>query len=107
MMLEQPLQHPWDVIHMFLFSLGIDQNVSEINKHKEIQHISEDIIYQGLKNSGGVGESKWHHQVLIVATGCDEGCFPLIPLTEPNEMVGVAKVELGENPGPLKKLKGR
>lgn len=102
-MLDQPLQHQSDMIHIFLYSLGKDQYVIEIN----IQHISEDIVYHGLKNSWGFGESTWHHQVLIVATGCVEGSFPLVSLTDPNKMVGIAEVELDENPGPLKKLRGR
>lgn len=93
-MMEQPQQHPADMIHMFLLSLGKEQNVIEINKHKDIQHFSEDTIDQGRKNSGGVGESRWHHQVLIVDTRGVEDCFPLVPLTDPNVLRRLSLVKI-------------
>ena len=41
-----------------------NQDVVDVNKHGAVQHVPEDIVDQGLENSGGVGESEGHDKVL-------------------------------------------
>jgi hypothetical protein len=35
-----------------------------------------------------------------MSTGSDEGCLPLIPFAYPNQVVGIPKVQLGEDGSP-------
>lgn len=69
--------------------VGEDEAVINVDEDEPVQHISENIIYQSLKHSRGIGEAKWHDQILVVAAGRVEGGLPLIPLPYPHQVVGV------------------
>ena len=85
--------------------LGKNQNVIQINKHKKVNHVTQNIIYQGLKNSWGISESKGHHLVLIVSRGGVKSCLPLITLSDANEVISIAKVQLRKSWGPCRRSK--
>jgi hypothetical protein len=51
--------------------------------------VAENIVYQSLEHSRGIGEANWHDQILVVATGHVKGGPPLIPLPYPHHVVGV------------------
>jgi hypothetical protein len=65
------------------------------------------IVYQSLKDRRGIGESIRHDLILIISAGCVEGCLPLTPLTYPNQVVGISKVQLGKNGVLLERFKSR
>ena len=88
-------------VRQVLQRLGKNQNVIQINKHKKVNHVTQNIIYQGLKNSWGISESKGHHLVFIVSRGGVKSCLPLFTLSDGNEVISIAKVQLRKNCGPL------
>lgn len=47
--------------HGSLRFLEKNQNVVKVDKNKMVQEISEDVVYQTLKNSWGVSQSKGHY----------------------------------------------
>lgn len=53
-----------------------------------------------------MSQTKRHHWIFEVSKGCVESHFPLIPLPDPDKMVGTSQVELGEEVGPVEQTKG-
>lgn len=45
---------------VFMDGSRIVQHVVKIDKHKEVQKISEGIVHQGLKTSRGIAKSEGH-----------------------------------------------
>lgn len=54
-----------------------------------------------------VSETKGHNTVLEVTNRGVEGSFPLIPLPDSHQMVGVVEIELGKHSGSMQGLKSR
>lgn len=75
---ENSGEHLAHMSNMFLIGFRKDQNVIQIHKHTDIEHITEHIVNQTLKHSRSIGESKRHDKVFIMATRGIEGYFPLI-----------------------------
>jgi hypothetical protein len=89
LILQKKLKDLPDVEHVFLRGAGEDEDVINVDEDKPFKHVAENIIHQSLEHSRGVGEAKWHDQILIVAAGCVEGGLLLIPLPYPHQVVGV------------------
>jgi len=77
---------------------GEDQDIIQINKHELIEHVSEHVIHQHLENSGGIGETKGHHQVLVMSSGGIE----LVAFPDPDQVIGVAKIKFCKYGCPFK-----
>lgn len=90
---------------MLIFGVGEDQDIDQVDKNILVEHVSEHVINQGLEHGWGVGEGESRHQIFIMSCGSVEGCLPLIPLPDLDQMVGVAKIHLGENSRNLEQLK--
>lgn len=90
---------------VFLGRTGKNQDVVEVDEHETIYHIPEHIVYQALEKH--VSVTKRHDQVLIMSTGSVEGCLPLIPFVYPNQVVGIPKVQLGEDGSALERFESR
>ena len=86
------LEHSPDMMDMLMQSLREDQNVIEIDEDKLVEHVSEHVLKQGLKNSRGIGEAEGHYQVLVMPRRSVKCRFPFISLSDPDQMVGIAKV---------------
>ncbi len=56
----------------------------------------EDHVHHHLKGSGRVGQPKEHHGWFKESFGCEEGCFPFIPLLDVNIVVSPIYIELGK-----------
>ena len=89
LVLQEALENLSDVEHMFLGGAGEDEDVIEVDKDEPVQHVAENIIDQSLEHSRGVGNAKWHDQILVVTTGRVEGGLPLIPFPHSHQVVGV------------------
>ena len=87
------------MLSMFIEGPGENEDVVEVDKDKPVEHITEDVIYQGLEHCRCIGESEGDHKVFEVAQRSVEGCLPLIPLPDAHQMVGVSQVQLGEDGG--------
>ena len=85
------------------------ENIRMSSKYedKPIKHVPEHIVDQGLEDCRGIGEAKGHHQVFVMPSGSVECSLPLIPLSDADEVVSIAKVKLGEDGGSLEQLEGR
>ena len=56
-----------------------------------------DIINESLEHSRGVGETERHNEILKTTQRGVEGGLPFIPLTDVDQMVGVAWIHFGEH----------
>src|SRR5882724_560151 len=72
-----------------------DEDVIEVDHYKDISHVSEDMVHEGLKCSQSIGKSHWHDQELESTVACLEGCLPLMARCDMNIIVASAEVELG------------
>lgn len=79
-------------------SVGEDENVFQVHKHKAIEEISEYIINQCLENCWGISESEY--QVFKVAQGSVKSSLPLITFSDSNQVIGISQVQLCESGGP-------
>ncbi len=70
---------------------------SKQTKTKAVNHVTEDVINQGLEHSGDIGQSKWHDQVLKVSQGGVECHLPLVSITDSDQVVCVTQVQFGED----------
>jgi len=60
--LTQTFQDVSDVDLMIFQGIGEDEDVVEVDHYKDISHVSEDVIHEGLERSGSIGESHRHIQ---------------------------------------------
>lgn len=68
-------------------------------KHRDrnTQHVTENVVYEGLKHYRGISQTKRHKHILEVTNWCVEGCLPLIFLSDSDKVVGVAEVLFSED----------
>ncbi|KIM65183.1 hypothetical protein SCLCIDRAFT_113623, partial [Scleroderma citrinum Foug A] len=83
LVLAQALKH-------FLNMLDVVLHI--VYYHTDIEHICEDQVDKSLKGSWGIGETKRHHLQFIGAVASAEGDFPLIALSDANQMVCMPKI---------------
>lgn len=81
--------------------LGEDEDVIDKNEDELIQNIVKNVICQHLEHPGGVGHTKGHNEIFTVPQQGVESRFVLIALTNPDPMVCIPKVELGEDLGSM------
>ena len=84
-----------DFGHVVLVSVkvrGVNEDVVEVHINKKVQEVSKYVVNHGLEYSRCICESKRHDQVFIMATWGIKSCLPLVPLSNSNQMVSVAKV---------------
>lgn len=56
-----------------------------------------DVIHQGLEDGWRVRQPKWHHQVLIQASGGIEGGYPFVFILDAQQVVGIAEIQPSED----------
>jgi hypothetical protein len=59
------LEHLSKVFRMLLHGVVINQNVVYVDDHKVIKPLLENVIHEGAKCGGCIGEPKRHHQEFI------------------------------------------
>ena len=94
-MLAQSPKHFPNVFFVILHIVRVNQDVVEVNYHADIEHICEYRVYELLKCGWGIGEAERHHQPLVGAVLGSEGCFPLVTISDANQMVRMPKVNFG------------
>ncbi len=57
------------MLDMIALVLEEDQDIVEVNKNKSVDHVSEHVIDECLKDRRGVGKPKRHDQILKVPSG--------------------------------------
>ena len=76
-----------------------DQDVVEVDHDGDIEEIPQHVVDQGLENSWGVSQPERHDEVLKVTQVSIKPRLPFVPLSNTNQMVRVAQVELSEDGG--------
>lgn len=59
-----------DMSGVFSKRVGEYEYIIQVHKNKTIVKIMEDVVHEGLEDGRGIGEAKWHHQVLIMSQRC-------------------------------------
>ena len=67
-----------------------------MNNNAHIEKITEDVIHKTLESCGGIGEAKRHYQPFKGTISSAESSLPFFAVSNPNEVVGVMKVNFGE-----------
>ena len=94
-MLAQSPKHFLNVFFVILHIVRVNQDVVEVNYHADIEHICEYRVYEPLECGWGIGEAERHHQPLVGAVSGSEGHFPLVTISNANQMVCMLKVDFG------------
>ena len=71
-----------DMFVVFLQVIGVDQDVIEIYNHRDIYHVSENVIHKALESGRGIGKSEQHNQPFERPIAGSKGGFPLISICD-------------------------
>ena len=93
LVLVQAPKHFPNVLDVVLHIVRIDQDVVKVYYHADIEHICKDRVDKSLESGRGIGETKGHHLPFIGAIVSTEGSFPLIALSDANQMVSMPKID--------------
>jgi hypothetical protein len=74
-MLAEQLQEDIYMLKMCRPSATIDEDVVEEDQDKFSEIWSAEVIHKALKSRGGITETKWHDQELIMAFMSSESCL--------------------------------
>ncbi len=92
---------------MVLIGVRVDQDVVDIHDDPAIQHVSKQIINECLENRRTIDQPERHYKIFIVPRGSGESRFPLIALSDANEIVCTAKIKFSKVLGRSKLFQGR
>ena len=81
-----------------------DDDIIENPHADNIQVFPEDVVHEELEHGRGVGGPLGAHLVFEMPLPAPECCFPFIPLLDPDLVIGVPQVNLGEDPGLVKAI---
>jgi hypothetical protein len=98
---------PEDFLHMLAMVrivIRIDEDVVKIYDDANIEEIAEDVVYEALESGGSIRKSEGHDQPPIGAIASVECGLPFVSIGDPDEMISMAKVDLGVYPGPARSI---
>ena len=107
-MVSKDSENYLDMFPMELNGSWKNKNIVQIDHQKVVQVFPKNVVDKVLESSWGVAEAERHNKVLIVAKSGPKGCFPLIPGSNSNEIVGPPKIQFGKDfsrPEPLEELR--
>ncbi|GBG81429.1 hypothetical protein CBR_g32106 [Chara braunii] len=79
-----------------------DQDVIKVDDDTDFEEVVEDVVHGRLEGSGGIGESEWHHEELVVPEPRAEGGLVGVLLADTDLVEATAKVDLGDSRMPHK-----
>ncbi|GBG68063.1 hypothetical protein CBR_g1184 [Chara braunii] len=82
-----------------------DKDVIKVDDDTDFEEVAEDVVYGRLEGSGGIGESEWHHEELVVPEPRAEGGLVGVLLADTDLVEATAKVDLGKVLGSTKTIK--
>jgi hypothetical protein len=97
LMITQSLKHNVKMLFMFFLTFRKDQYVVNEDHDKLVQFFHENHVHQVPEVSGGIGQPKGHHQILIETISGGESGLCYIFITDLNLMIAKMKVNLREN----------
>ncbi|GBG59895.1 hypothetical protein CBR_g66701 [Chara braunii] len=82
-----------------------DKDVIKVDNDTDFEEVAEDVVHGGLEGSGGIGESEWHHEELVVPEPRAEGGLVSVLLADTDQVEATTKVDLGEVLGSTETIK--
>uniref|UniRef100_A0A388LW39 Uncharacterized protein n=1 Tax=Chara braunii TaxID=69332 RepID=A0A388LW39_CHABU len=73
-----------------------DKDVIKIDNDTDFEEVVEDVVHGRLEGSGGIGESEWHLEELVVPEPKAEGGLVGVLLADTDLVEATAKVNLGK-----------
>src|SRR5882672_5455176 len=95
----QTFQDTSDVDLMIFKGVGEDEDIVEVDHYKDVIHVSEDMVHEGLECSGSIGEPHGHNQEFEGAISGAKCCLPLMASGDTNIVVAGPQVKLGVDLG--------
>ena len=95
-MFLEDLEDLANVLGVFFVILAVNQDVINVNDYTNVEEGSEDILNESLECGWGIGESKGHDLILIMAILGMESCLLNVILVDPDLVVSLLKINLGE-----------
>jgi hypothetical protein len=90
--------------------IGIDKYVVKIDNDRNVKEIGKNVVNEVLKSRRGISETFRDNQPFKGAIASTEGGLPFIAFGDPDQMVGVFKVDFSVDacsPGSVKKVRGK
>ena len=84
-----------DMVTMKSLQFGVHEDVVQIDYHKNVGHILEDVVHKVLKCGWCIGKSHWHDKKFEGAIVGPKHCFPFVTRGDANIVVTGAQVEFG------------
>uniref|UniRef100_A0A388M5S4 Uncharacterized protein n=1 Tax=Chara braunii TaxID=69332 RepID=A0A388M5S4_CHABU len=72
-----------------------DKDVIKVDNDTDFEEVAEDVVHGGLEGSGGIGESEWHHEELVVPEPRAEGGLVSVLLADTDLVEATTKGDLG------------
>jgi hypothetical protein len=92
----KPLKNLPDMHRVFFTYVQVNQNVVQESNAQYVYALAEDQVHKALEGCKHIGQAKCNNVVLKVTLSCPESCVPLVAFLDPDPVVGVAGVQLGE-----------
>lgn len=86
--------HQEDMLDMLLMCFRKDQDVTQVDKEVFVQHVTQDVIHQGLEHRGSVVKAKMHD---LLHKMTKENVESFFSITYSDKVKGVLRVEFEEN----------
>jgi hypothetical protein len=97
LMVSKSLQNKLEMLHMLLFTLGIDQDVINEDHDKLVQLCHEYGVHQVHEMCRSIGESKRHNQILVQPVPIGEGSLRDIFRTDFDLMITRTEIDIGKD----------
>src|SRR3954463_7614726 len=75
LMLCKFLKYQTQMSFMLFFGLGVDQNVIDENDNELVKELHEHLVHHIHEISWCIGQTKWHHGILIQSIPSGESCL--------------------------------
>ena len=84
---------------MKCLQFGVHEHVIQIDHHKHVGHILEDVVHKVLKSRWGIGKSHRHDQEFEGAIASPKCCLPPVAGGNANVVVTSTQVKFGVDAG--------
>ncbi|GBG66616.1 hypothetical protein CBR_g64887 [Chara braunii] len=82
-----------------------DKDVIKVDDDTDFEEVAEDVVHGKLEGSGGIGESEWHHEKLVVPEPRAKGGLVGVLLADTDLVEAIAEVDLGKVLGSTETIK--
>ncbi|GBG65956.1 hypothetical protein CBR_g54935 [Chara braunii] len=94
-----------EVVKVGLEGGAKDKDVIKVDDDTDFEEVAEDVVHGRLEGSGGIGESEWHHEELVVPKPRAEGGLVSVLLADTDLVEATTKVDLSKVLGSMETIK--